>query len=323
MKEELLLKCFIETMRLKLAPGENLATFLMQVLSLGKEAIYRRLRGEVPFTFEEVALIAQDLHLSLDELIGRGETAFIPFYFARSSLIDEEPLAGERGVPDHTRWLDEAKRSCDPGSEAGVALNLLPVVLMMNYPSLLKFRVFKWFYQRNGGNEIKPYREVVVPRKLLWYGADSYLTLAKISNIFVILDKMVITHAMNDIRSFAMIGLLSREEVEEIKRDLLALLDGLERMAATGQNKMGNKLDLFLSDISFESTYVYTTSRAGTSCGIGIFSMNSIYSLNNNMFHAVKKWVDSLKQYSLLITLSGEVQRRHFFKKQREMIASL
>ena len=38
---------------------------------MGKEAIYRRLRGEVAFTFEEVSLISQHLGISLDKIVGR------------------------------------------------------------------------------------------------------------------------------------------------------------------------------------------------------------------------------------------------------------
>ena len=50
--------------------GANLANLLMDILYIGKEAVYRRLRGEVPFTFTEAAVISQKLGVSLDQLIG-------------------------------------------------------------------------------------------------------------------------------------------------------------------------------------------------------------------------------------------------------------
>ena len=40
---------------------ENLANLLIDTLYIGKEAIYRRLCGEVPFTLEEAALISRKL----------------------------------------------------------------------------------------------------------------------------------------------------------------------------------------------------------------------------------------------------------------------
>ncbi|MCC8143286.1 MAG: hypothetical protein LIO97_04800 [Tannerellaceae bacterium] len=60
----------IKAMRERLPEEVNLANQIMDIISIGKEAVYRRLRGEVPFTFYEVSLIAQKLGLSLDLIIG-------------------------------------------------------------------------------------------------------------------------------------------------------------------------------------------------------------------------------------------------------------
>lgn len=43
----------------KMPTGTNLANTLMDILYIGKEAIYRRLRGEVPFTLAEAAVISR------------------------------------------------------------------------------------------------------------------------------------------------------------------------------------------------------------------------------------------------------------------------
>lgn len=55
----------IEAVKEKLPLKENLANLLIDTLYIGKEAIYRRLRGEVPFTLEEAALISRKLGVSL------------------------------------------------------------------------------------------------------------------------------------------------------------------------------------------------------------------------------------------------------------------
>ena len=60
----------IEAVKEKLPLKENLANLLIDTLCIGKEAIYRRLRGEVPFTLEEAALISRKLGVSLDNVIG-------------------------------------------------------------------------------------------------------------------------------------------------------------------------------------------------------------------------------------------------------------
>ena len=48
--------------------AQELADMLMDTLYIGKEAVYRRLRGEVPFTLQESALISRKLGISLTKL---------------------------------------------------------------------------------------------------------------------------------------------------------------------------------------------------------------------------------------------------------------
>ena len=60
----------IEAMKEKLPLKGKLADMLMDTLYIGKEAVYRRLRGEVPFTLQEAALVSRKLGISLDKIIG-------------------------------------------------------------------------------------------------------------------------------------------------------------------------------------------------------------------------------------------------------------
>ncbi len=46
----------------------------MNVLSLGKGAAYRRLSGEVPFSFEDVARISRKFGISLDKIVGESNS---------------------------------------------------------------------------------------------------------------------------------------------------------------------------------------------------------------------------------------------------------
>ena len=80
----------ISTMR-EVTPKEgNLANVLMDILCMSKEAIYRRLRGEVAFTFSEVAIIASQLGISLDKIIG---TSFKSNAMFDINIVDyDDPL---------------------------------------------------------------------------------------------------------------------------------------------------------------------------------------------------------------------------------------
>ena len=57
MKQEFLHDNLLKAIREKIPQEENLASVLGNMLCIGKEAIYRRLRGDVPFTLLETYMI--------------------------------------------------------------------------------------------------------------------------------------------------------------------------------------------------------------------------------------------------------------------------
>ena len=59
----------VNAIKKQIPKDDNLAKILMDYLCIGKEATYRRLRGEVPFTFAEAVIISRRFRISLDELI--------------------------------------------------------------------------------------------------------------------------------------------------------------------------------------------------------------------------------------------------------------
>ena len=66
MKQEVLHDNLLKAIREKLPYEENLASVLGNLLCIGKEAIYRRLRGDVPFTLLETAQISKEMNISID-----------------------------------------------------------------------------------------------------------------------------------------------------------------------------------------------------------------------------------------------------------------
>lgn len=60
----------IEAIKEKIPANSNLANVLIDILFIGREAVYRRLRGEVPFTLTEAAIISRKLGVSLDKIVG-------------------------------------------------------------------------------------------------------------------------------------------------------------------------------------------------------------------------------------------------------------
>ena len=86
MKQEVLHDNLLKAIREKLPYEENLASVLGNLLCIGKEAIYRRLRGDVPFTLLETAQISKEMNISIDGYVFGG--GFVYQYSPTGTLFE-------------------------------------------------------------------------------------------------------------------------------------------------------------------------------------------------------------------------------------------
>jgi len=227
----------------------NPAAILTDKLNIGREAAYRRLRGEVPFTFGEAAVLSAQMNFSLDRAVGAVDFGNVLF---RLSFNDyHTALEDYTGVIDQdTLFYREV--SSDADAEQAIAGNSFPRMLYMRYEGLTNFKLFKWLYQQGLVDcSTTKFEDMKVPDALL--------------------------------RSY---------------RDLL-------------------------KDMDIEATYCYVAARHYRASCIETFSINSLRSADPGMFEHVKRWITSLSRFATLISCSGELQRIHFFKRQRAIVAEL
>lgn len=309
----------VNAVREKLPSKENLANTLMDILYIGKEAIYRRLRGEVPFTLTEAAIISRKLGISLDKMIG---VSFQDNAVFDMNIVDSSnPLDAYYSILEKsTNLLDSIKE--DPGSELGTSSNIIPQTLSLKHSILSKFRLFKWMYQ-NENIKCKHFESLMIPQKLTDKQKEFVDAALHIHSIDYIWDSMVFSHLVNDIQYFCDIHLLSDEDKNLLKEELFLLIDDLEELATRGKNKMGNDVRIYISNINFEATYSYLEANLIKLSLIRVYSINSITTQDSEMFRGLKEWIQSLKKFSTLISESGEMQRIQFFKQQREIISIL
>lgn len=309
----------IEAMKEKLPLKGQLADMLMDTLYIGKEAVYRRLRGEVPFTLQESALVSRKLGISLDQIVGISFKSNAMFNI---NIVDyDDPFESYYEILDKYVKLVNSMQD-DPNSAMGTSSNIIPQTLYMKHELLAKFRLFKWMYQ-NKNIDCKSFEELEMPAKLVNIQKDYVGMTRHIHSIDYIWDSMIFQHLINDIQYFSSIHLISDETKEEIRKELFLLADELEELAISGKTKEGNQVRIYVSHINFEATYSYVETNNLRLSLIRVYSINSLTTMDNEIFHSLKEWIQSLKKFSTLISESGEMQRIQFFKQQREIIDTL
>lgn len=309
----------VNAVKEKLPSKDNLANALMDILYIGKEAIYRRLRGEVPFTLTEAAVISRKLGISLDKMIGVS--------FRDNAVFDMNIVSSEKPFEAYYSILEKQVdlfRSVkeDETSEIGTSSNIIPQTLSLKYNMLSKFRLFKWMYQ-NENIKCKHFEEMEIPQKMVEKQKEYSDLVSHIHSVDYIWDNMIFSHLVNDIQYFCSIHLITDEDKDLLKEELFLLIDEMEELSARGKSKAGNDVKIYISNINFEATYSYLDTSSTQLSLIRIYSINSITTQDQEMFRGLKEWIQSLKKFSTLISESGEMQRIQFFKQQREIISTL
>ena len=320
MRQEILHDNLLKAIREKIPHEENLANVLGNLLCIGKEAIYRRLRGDVPFTLLETALISKEMNISIDAIFESVSPKSRPFQLKLTECIN--PLETDLNMMNN---FVDVFRSIDPDthSESASSANILPQALYLNYKFLTRFYLFKWKAQHDGLNTVQSLHEIVVQDQLVKIQKDFVQETQRVKDTCYIWDNMIFLYLINDIKYFSSVNLISDDDVQELKEELYHFLDYTERLSARGKFDNGNKISFYISNINFDTTYSYVQTRKYKLTLIKAFTLNSVASLDDKTFDSVKNWITSLKRFSTLISESGDLQRIHFFRKQRELVSTL
>lgn len=312
---------FIAEVREKIPQKSKMSSALAEVLMIEKEAVYRRLRREVPFTFNEVAKVCQVLGISIDNIIGVTTEKSRPFQLKLTEYF--EPKEIDHIMMDQYANVIELM-AAEPYSEGTANGNQIPNLLWTSYEKINRFHVFYWKYQYDSGDSIVPYADVKHSERYWNFCMRLSKAVQDIKYMSFIWDRNLFSTLVDEIRFFESINLITTEEKNELRDEVLSFIDDVEMMAARGTWKdTNNQVDIYVSNIHFDTNYICFEAGKYYLSMINSFTLNSVASLDESTYEKMKSWVQSAKRVSTLISRSGEMQRILFFAKQREIVNSL
>jgi DNA-binding phage protein len=318
MQQDSLLKHFIEVIKQYVPQRGALANLLADTLCIDKEAVYRRLRGEVAFSFSEIAKVASHLGISLDSIVEGLSPVSKPFNIRLIGFIN--PSENDyKMLEDFTSALKSIENESD--SESGSITSIIPTSLCVSYQYIYKFYLFKWSFQFS--DQPKSYAEIMASERLKQINQHFIESVHTSPTAVYIFDERFILYFVNDVRYFYMIKQLSKEDVAYIKKDLFTLLSELEKYAIRGMFDEGGHVQIYLSNIHFEATFNYIDAKNFKLTMMRSFTLSEGYSFDLQIFENMKKWTTFLKRSSTMISETNEIQRIAFFEKQRQIVDSL
>lgn len=309
----------IRAIKQHIPAGENVANWLCDNLKIERESAYRRLRGNVIFTFEEIVKISSKLGFSLDTLVDSGNTTH--------ALFDMELLNKRSSYIDmyRDRILEYANlyRKLNLTGKLRMGINSMPHLFSINKPLLSKFRIYKWIYQLQGIKSNLSLSDFEIPADVHRMHDYYQECIKNIPHAIIIMDNNVFLSLVRDISYFRKRSLISDNDLEQIKNELNQIVDYLESVMSTGKSAGGGLIDIYLSSVDLEATYLHIENGEEEHSNIRMYSISSLDSTNKNVCQFQKDWIESLKKFSTVITQSGEIERFKYLDIQRNHIKGL
>ena len=320
MKNKFLFKNLIEALQDRIPQRGKLADILTELLGIEQEAVYRRLRGSVPFSFQEVHAIAIYLGFSLDSIAENISPVTRQMTILVNDFLDLQETDYKK-LDDFTLSINRLKE--DPVSESGAIGSIIPSSLYVSYEYIYKFYLFKWSHQFGNPAKIKPFAEINIPERLTQINREFVDGVQGSPKSTYVLDRRFIKYFVNDIHFFFDIRLITKEDVLLLREDLHLFLNDLERYAVNGQFDTGKKLDIFLSNVYVDANYNYIDANQYKLTMMRTFSFSDSYSFDEVIFQNMKNWLNFLKRTSTLISEGNVTERIRFFERQRKIIDTL
>lgn len=321
MSKDLIHEKFVGAIREKIPHKATLTNTLVDLLRLEKEAVYRRMRGDVAFSFAEIASISHKLGISLDNLVGAHSARSRPYQLSLVEYVD--PIED-----DYRMWglynerLREARE--DPTSCSVECMNLLPAIFLLDYEYITRFYLFKWYNQYGHSDKTAHFRDIETADKLVDVQRVTANESKYIRKTVYVWDPLIFQYIVNDVQYCSSIRLIDPGSVRLLKQELLHLLDKMEILASRGAySETGNPIQFYISNINFDASYSYLETKKLRISMIRAFILNSVVSLDEKAYEIFHNWLQSLLKSSTMISVSGEKQRILFFEKQRQIIGGL
>lgn len=321
MKTIVINKQFIEIINEKIPDKKNLVNIISDILPLEREAVYRRLRNEVPFTFSEIVSLSRALSISVDNIIGLEECRNLYHYQMVDYFYPNRfDYAKMENFLELLQYIIK-----EPFSEFAELTNILPQSLYLKYNALTRFFIFRWRYHHHFRiDSQKKFQEFKIPSKIAEIQKKYIESVRHINETIFIWDHNIVRDIVDDIHEFVYLDYIKNEDLKLLKDELFYLLNDIEEISLSGcYPETEKKVSIYISDLSIDTNYGYIETITHKISLMKVYSFNTISSLRENSLNTMKNWIDSYKSFSTLISASGGKNRFEFIQKQKDIIDNL
>ncbi|MDR1005089.1 MAG: hypothetical protein LBL97_08860 [Prevotellaceae bacterium] len=303
-----------------LPAGENPVTFLMNTLSLSRESVYRRIRGDNMFTFGEIITLSKTLGFSIDRLADSVPDNNAVFHlFGDVDTSPEETFLQMLHIL-YNPWLNNQhieKR------EVTLSLNKIYPLLYPGHPHLMKFFYYQWMYEIQKHQYNFSYDDTELPQSVLELSQNVPWITLQTFDVTIISEKDMVVNTLRKVEYFHRRNLISAASIAHVKNDLLHVIDQIERFITMGNTQQGGRVEFYLSMFDIPSNSIYANINGKTTSFLWVDPANLMSTSNPTYCAMHLRWLESLKLYATSIARSNYMAQSEFFIRQRNFLDSI
>jgi hypothetical protein len=311
-KRNLLMTKILKNIPQNIKPVE----YLVDLLQISKESAYRRMRGDIPFSFDEIATLSLELEFSIDEIIERNGNKIS---FNLYSEQRNDPVRSYLDILDQrNKQLNNLLQAKEV--ESLMVVNHISPTYSVFFDNLFKFSYYKWLHQSNESSLKFRFSDVKIPEELARLQKKIKINASNCNNATFILDPDVFFNLIKEIQYYYKRKLLNEDELQILKKEMSDYIDMLEQITQTGSFGAGGQFNIYLLSINTDAHSSYFRLDDKQLSHFYIYSTEPIVVTNPMVCSIHKKWIESMKKYATLITQSNEMLQTKFFDLQRTYI---
>ncbi|GAB6009433.1 hypothetical protein [Dysgonomonas reticulitermitis] len=304
----------------RFADKKEIITYLMDLLCVGKESVYRRINNQIPFTFQEVVTIARDLGFSIDSVLvmdtGRRVFFDMPVNIAQSPnsiFIDK--------LEQGNIIMEKLARAKDLNIIA--AINRMPLTLFP-YETLFKFEYCLYLNSIGQIPLMSQFSDIKIIPQIHDLHKKSAYYFNQLRNITCIVDSAAINGLIKEIQYFYRLKFISDEDIDILQKELFELYTLFETIVRTGENKTGAAYSVYFSHFNLNSACVYYEYDDKLMLQLWIYPESPIVIEDNHLMCDIqKRWLNSVIRKSTLISKSNDVMLIKQFRDIHYRISKL
>ncbi len=295
-----------------------------KLLSVSKDAVYRRSRGDTVLTPDELHLLSKTFGLSIDKYIyGADDVVFFSY----------RPVAQK--AQTFEGYLNNLYQqiATDASIKIKYASPAIPVFYLCFFPELIAFKLYTWACTSWDINYLKEssFDFDLIPYPILEQAkfiVDRYIDIPSTE----LWSLNLIDFTINQIEYYTSSNAFANEDISLILCDkLVELLNHMEEMARVGQKfKVGGKpkengarFKLFHNEMLYTDHTVLVNSNVGQIVYTSFGNPDFASSKDQRMTHHINLWFDKLLYKSEAISEHAEKSRKRYFNRLRKKVEVL